>query len=323
MNSFNDIIPIVKKTLNKIIISVVIPCYGSEYTIKDVVLNCINTLKQRKHNFEIILVNDCSKDNVWNEIVELNRTCNKVVKGINLSKNFGQHAAIMAGFKECSGDVIVTLDDDGQTNPRDVWKLIDKLDEGYDVVFARYPNLKENAFRRFGSFINRKMAEILVDKPKDINGTSYIALKRFVLDDIIKYNNPYPYLGGLIYRTTQNIGEIEIEHLERKNGNSGYTLKKLVSLIMNGFTAFSVKPLRVSSYIGVLFAVIGFIYGLVIIIRKIVNPAIQLGYSSIMSILLFMGGIIMLMLGMIGEYIGRIYISINNSPQYVIKEKTK
>ena len=307
--------------MKKHYITVVIPCYGSTNTILEVVTRTIDTLNERKNRYEIILVNDCSPDDVWNKIVVLHNKYPKIITGINFTKNFGQHAATMAGYKEAKGDVIVTFDDDGQTDPKDLWKLVDKLDEGYDAVIARYPALKENLFRRFGSFVNKKMAEWLVNKPKNIRGTSYTAIRNYVIQDMIKYDKPYPYLGGLVYRTTQNVTEVEVEHHKRINGKSGYSLKKLIRLITNGFTAFSIKPLRIASGLGFVTTFIGFIYGIVIIIRKLTWRITELGYSSILASLLFVGGIIMIMLGLIGEYIGRIYISINNSPQYVIKEK--
>lgn len=305
-------------------VSVVIPCYGSENTINCVVLDCIETLKRRKNKYEIILVNDCSKDNVWNEIVKLNKKYPKLVIGINLSKNFGQHAAIMAGFKESTGDVVVTLDDDGQTDPKDMWKLIDKLDEGYDIAIAKYPDFKESIFRRLRSSLNKLMAQSLVNQPSNIKDSSYRAFKRYIVDEILNYDKSYPYLAGLMFRVTQNVTLVEIEHHERNVGTSGYSLKKLVGLTLNGFTAFSIKPLRIATILGFFTALMGLLYSLFLIIRKIVSPtSVVLGYSSIMSVILLIGGILMILLGMIGEYIGRIYISINNSPQYVVKEKIK
>lgn len=301
--------------------SVVIPCYRSENTIENVVLDTINTFKKRKCKYEIILVNDGSPDKVWDKIVKLHSKFPKEVIGINFTKNFGQHAAIMAGYKEASGEAVICFDDDGQTDPKDLWKLVDKLNEGYDAVVAKYPDLKESLFRRFGSFINKKMAEWLVNKPKGIKGTSYTIIRKYVIDDMVKYDKPYPYLAGLIYRVTQNVAEVEIDHHDRTYGKSGYSLRKLISLITNGFTAFSVKPLRISSFIGVLATIVGFIYGIVIIVKRLNNSILEVGYSSIMASILFVGGLILLSLGLIGEYIGRIYISINNSPQYVIKEK--
>ena len=301
-------------------ISVVIPCYRSEHSLRNVVESTIDTLSKRKDSFEIILVNDGSPDNVWSVIEKLVQENKEIVKGINFTKNFGQHSALLAGYKYSKGDIIVSLDDDGQTNPVHIWKLIDKLNEGYDVVYARYPETKESLFRRTGSWLNNKMSEVLLNKPKEVKGTSFNAIRRYVIEDMIRYDKSYPYIGGLVYRATNNITDVEIEHEERKDGRSGYTLSKLINLTLNGFTAFSVKPLRIASYLGILTALIGFIYAIVTIIKKLTIPSIQLGYSSLMAAMLFMGGIIMFLLGMIGEYVGRIYIGINNSPQYVIKE---
>lgn len=307
---------------NKDKISIVIPCYKSEKTIQKVVDSLVKNLKKRGNEFEIVLVNDCSPDDVWSVIKSLVLKYGHIVKGINLSKNFGQQAALMAGYSETHGDIIVSLDDDGQTDPNDIWLLIDELNNGYDVVMAKYPQLKEKFYRRLGSLINNKMAEVLLKKPKNLVATSYIAYKRYVIDEMLEYDKPFTYISGLIYRITNNIGQVEIEHHDRISGNSGYNLKKLVGLLINGFTAFSIEPLRIGTYIGFTVSGIGFIYGIVIIIRKLTSSIQQPGYSSIMACLLFVGGIIMVLLGLIGEYIGRIYICINKSPQYVVKEKT-
>lgn len=301
-------------------ISIVIPCYRSEKTISTVVREIVTQMNRTSEPFEIITVCDCSPDNVWSVIKELAGTYPGIVKGLNLSRNFGQHAAIMAGYRQCRGDVIVTMDDDGQTDPIGIWPLVNKLAEGFDVVYAKYPEHRESAFRRAGSFMDKLMQEMLIGKPKNIKGTSFFAMRRFVLEEMVRYQSAYPYIGGLIYRTTQNIGEVVIEHKDRLEGTSGYNLRRLLRLWINGFTAFSEKPLRVASYLGIICSCFGVFFGIVTIIRKIVNPSIQLGYSSMMSIILFIGGVIMLILGIIGEYVGRIYICMNNAPQYVVRE---
>lgn len=300
-------------------ISFVIPCYGSEKTISFVIQDIVETVED-KNDYEIICVNDCSKDNVFKVLKEL-ATRNDKVKVINLAKNSGQHNALMCGFRHVSGDIVVCLDDDGQTNPKDCYKLIDALDENVDLVFARYPNKHHSKFRNFGSYINKKMSEWLCDVPNDIIITSYYACKRFVVDELIRYNNPYTFLAGLFFRTTKNVKNVDIIHKDRISGKSGYSIFRLIGLWMNGFTAFSVKPLRIASFFGFLIAFFGFAFGIYQIIMKIINPTRPIGYSSIMCTILFVGGMIMLMLGLIGEYIGRIYICINNSPQYVIKER--
>ncbi len=298
-------------------LSFVIPCYRSEKSISDVVNDIVATVSDT-HPYEIICVNDCSPDNVYNVLEDLSSK-NTNVKVVNLARNFGQHNALMAGFNHVTGDIVICLDDDGQTDPRDCYKLIDELNNDADVVFAKYPKKKESPFRLFGSWTAKKMGEWLCQIPKHIELNSYFACKRFVIDEVIRYENAYPYMGGLLFRATKKVKNVEIPHHEREYGRSGYSLRKLISLWMNGFTAFSVKPLRISSVLGFLTAFAGFIYAIFVIVHKILRPEAPMGYSSMMCVLLFVGGMIMMMLGLIGEYIGRIYICLNKSPQYVVR----
>lgn len=302
-------------------ISFVIPCYRSEHTVMSVVDEIEETMRSHSEDrYEIILVNDGSPDRVWAVIKDRCETDTHVV-GVNLSKNFGQHCALMAGYHQAKGEAIVSLDDDGQTPADQVYLLLDKLEEGYDVVYATYPEYKQTAFRRFGSDFASLMTSFMLDvKEKTPKGSSYYAMRRFICQEIIKYDNPYPYLGGLVLRSTRNIAVVPVQHRERISGKSGYSLKALISLWLNGFTAFSVKPLEMGSLVGVLLAFSGFIFALITIIRKIVNPNIQAGWSSIIAALMILCGMIMLMLGLIGEYIGRIYICLNKSPQFIVKE---
>lgn len=302
-------------------ISFVIPCYRSEKTIKSVIDEIDLIMKENvsRYDYEIVLINDCSPDNVWSIIISIVEDRNDV-KAISFAKNFGQHSALMAGYRVANGDIIITLDDDGQSPIDQTFLLIEKIHEGFDVVYAKYREVKQSLWRRIGSKINNKMSEVLIGKPKGIVGNSFYAMKNFIAKEMVRYKNSYPYIGGLVFRSTKLIANVEVEHRERLEGESGYTFVKLIKLWMNGFTAFSVAPLRFSSLVGVICAICGFIFGIVTIIRKLCMPNISAGWSSTVSILLFIGGLIMLMLGMIGEYIGRIYISINNSPQYVIKE---
>lgn len=301
-------------------ISVVIPCYRSQDTIELVVNEVKDTISaQNQFDYEIILVNDASPDNVLDVLQKLSKEDYKI-KVVNLSKNFGQHPAIMSGFNYVTGDLIMCLDDDGQTPADEMFKLIEELDKGYDIVYANYEVKEHNSFRNFGTLLNNLMAELLLNKPKNVNMTSYFVTRRFIINEVIKYQNSFPYIGGLLFRASNKISKVKVKHRKRLIGNSGYSLKALMTLWLNGFTAFSVKPLRISSFIGFLLAIIGFLYGLVVIYNRLTNPNIPLGYSSLISAILFIGGMIMIMLGLIGEYIGRIYISINKSPQYVVRE---
>lgn len=302
------------------LVSYVIPCYRSEKTLPKVIEEIIQTMKTLpQYEFEIILVNDSSPDGTRETIRTL---CNQYrnVKGIDLAKNFGQHAALMAGMRFTRGDIVVCMDDDGQTPADEVGKLLGKLEEGYDAVYASYGKKKHSLFRNFGSKVNELMTRVMLGKPKTLAVTSYFAVRRFVVEEMIRYEHSYPYVIGLVLRSTKNITNVEVLHRAREEGTSGYTLKKLLSLWFNGFTAFSIIPLRVATVIGSLCAFSGFAYGIYTIIKKLVLVNVEAGFSALMSVLVFMGGMIMLMLGMIGEYVGRMYICMNCSPQYVIRE---
>lgn len=303
-------------------ISFIIPCYGSEKTIEIVIEEIQKVMEQKEeYDYEVIAVNDKSPDNVWNILKKISKK-NEKVKIISLAKNMNRPGALMAGMSNADGDYVILMDDDGQCPMENLWDLIKPLKEGHDVSIAKYPKYKQSIFKGFGTIVNRKMTEIVMEKPKELNFTNFTAIKKYIVDEMLKYKNPYPYMTGLLLRTTSDIVNVTMEERERIAGNTNFTFKKMLKLWINGFTAFSVKPLRISTVLGFLTAMIGFIYGIFIIVHKIfVQTSILPGYSSLMAVLLFIGGIIMLMLGMIGEYIGRIYICINNSPQYVIKEK--
>lgn len=305
------------------LLSFVIPCYGSEKTIEYVVNGIVDKVAERAdYDYEIITVNDSSPDNVISVLKKL-ASNNKKIKVIDLAKNFGKHSALMAGFSVVKGNIIVSLDDDGQCPIDQLWAMIDPiLNESYDITLAAYHKKMQSGFKNFGSSVNSLMSRVLLEKPKDLQFANYYAIKRFIIDEIIRYKNPYPYMEGLLLRSSRRIKNVFMDENKRVDDGKGYfNLKKSLSLWINGFTAFSVKPLRIASLIGTLSAFSGFIYGLVIIIRKLFFHNItMLGYSSILAVILFIGGVLMLLLGLIGEYIGRIYISINNSPQYVVRE---
>jgi len=301
-------------------VSFVIPCYRSALTIGNVVKEIQDTMNAMdEYCYEIILVNDCSPDDTFDVIRKLCEENNNIC-GVNLAKNFGQHAALMAGFCQVTGDILVCLDDDGQTPADEVGKLLAEIEAGQDVVYASYEHKKHSSFRNFGSWVNEKMLQFLLGKPKELYVSSYFAARRFIVDEMLRYENAYPYVIGLVLRSTKRIVNVPVSHREREIGTSGYTLGKLLALWFNGFTAFSTKPLRIATAIGTVFAGLGFLYALYTIIKKFVNPAVPMGFSSIMSAILIIGGLILLVLGLVGEYIGRMYICMNSAPQYVIRD---
>ena len=306
------------------LISFVIPCYRSELKLpklKDDIWETMEALREqgREYDYEIILVNDCSPDDTFSVIRKLCQQ-DRRVKGVNLARNFGQHAALMAGFHQVKGDVVICLDDDGQTPAAEAGKLLEEIEKGSDVVYAKYEHKKHSLFRNFGSWVNEEMAHIMLGKPKDLYVSSYFAAKRFVVEEIKRYTNAYPYVIGLVLRTTKRISNVTVCHREREIGTSGYTFGKLIGLWFNGFTAFSVKPLRLATALGAVCSVGGFLYGIYTVVKRLVNPNVPMGFSSLMAAVVFMGGMMMVMLGLVGEYVGRMYISMNNSPQYVIRE---
>ena len=268
--------------------------------------------------YETILKHD-TKDYTVTQLQTL-LPLKSVDTAIDLAKNFGQHAAIMAGLRHSAGQIVVCLDDDGQTPGDEVGKLIKKIEEGYDVVYAEYAHKQHAAWRNIGTVINNRMTEIMLGKPRELTITSYFAMQRFIVDEMLIYKNCYPYVEGLILRATRRIGTVPVTHRAREEGESGYTLVKLFSLWMNGFTSFSVKPLRIATYCGAFAALLGFLYLIVILVKHFVDSSIPEGWASTMALMLLLGGIILLVLGMIGEYIGRIYMCINASPQYVERQ---
>ena len=302
-------------------ISFVIPCYNSTNTIgrvvqeiKEVMNNSMN-----KYDYEIILVNDGSPDGTtYDAILELVKT-EKYIKGVNLARNFGQPSAVMAALNQATGDYVVCGDDDGQTPFNELDKLFQKIEEGYDLVEAKYAvREKRSLFRKLGTVLNESMATWLIAKPHGLELTTYWVTRRFVVDQMISYPNSFPYLGGLMLRATQNACNVNVTHRERLSGKSGYSLKKMIELWLNGFTSFSIKPLRIATWVGIIIAAGGFLYGLAIM--KLAGAAVNAGYSSIMAVNLFMFGVLLCFMGLIGEYVGRIYISLNNAPQFVIKD---
>lgn len=301
-------------------VSFVIPCYRSAKTIGAVTREIGETMAAMpQYDYEIMLVNDCSPDDTWDVIRKL-AADDRHIAAVDLAKNFGQHAALMCGMRRSRGDFVVCLDDDGQTPADEVGKLLEKLEEGYDVVYASYEDKRESGFRKFGSDVNRRMTEIMLGKPQELELNSYFAARRFLVDEMLRYEHCYPYVMGLVLRSTKRICNVPVHHRAREEGRSGYTLAKLLGLWMNGFTSFSVKPLRIATYSGAVIALIGFLYALVVLIRRFTVNAAPLGWTTTTILILIIGGLNLLLLGLVGEYVGRVFMCVNASPQYVERE---
>ena len=308
------------------IISFVIPCYKSEGSVGLVIEEIREVVGQRpEFDYRIVAVNDSSPDDTLSVIRDIAEQDERVV-AIDLAKNVGRHNALMCGCHYADGDYIVFCDDDQQCPVDRLWDLIDPLlidrehGGGYDVAIARYSKKTQAGWKNLGSKFNDAVATWLLNKDPELKFSNFSVMKGFVKDEVIKYTNPYPYLSGLMLSSTNRVCNVDMEERERTIGTGNYSLKKSISLWTNSFTSFSVKPLRLATFCGFSLAGIGAILAIVVIVRKIVLPSVALGYSSTMAALLFIGGMIMVMLGLIGEYIGRIYLSLNNLPQFVVRD---
>lgn len=302
---------------NNVLLSIVIPVYNSEECVNELISKLSDSLKSLKH--EIIMVNDCSPDGSWIRIVNAAKK-NKNVIGINLRKNSGQDNAIMAGLSVARGDYTVIMDDDLQHSPADIPRLLATVEKGYDVCYAKFEDKKQALWKNFGSWLNGKLAEFVINKPKGLYLSPFKIMRREVVESILNYRGIYPYIDGLIFQVTSGITEIPAEHRSRYKGSSNYNLIRSIRVFMKLVTGFSIQPLRISSYIGVITSIAGFLFGVYHIWRYFYLGETVAGWTTLIVLILFLGGLILMSLGLIGEYIGRIFLSVNCKPQFVIKE---
>ena len=234
----------------------------------------------------------------------------------------GEHNAVMAGLNQVTGNYIVIMDDDFQNPINEVKNLIEEIiKKGCDVVYTYYEKKHHSKYRNIGSNFNNYIATIMLKKPKNLYLSSFKIMNRFLVDEVIKYELPFPYIDGLILRTTSNIGKLKVVHNKRVKGESGYTLRKLISLWLNMFTNFSIVPLRTVIFVGAVFGIIGLFLGVYTIFEKFMYPDLPIGFATITFSIFVFAGIQLIALGMIGEYIGRIFLSQNKKPQYTIKSR--
>lgn len=305
-------------------LSLVIPVYGSEPVLPELVRRLQAMFDQQGRpsgDYELILVCDCSPDRSWAVIRSLAKQY-PWVRGILLRMNAGQHNALMAGFSKARGRVIVTMDDDLQHAPEDIPLLLAELAQGRDVVYARFKSRKHAGWKVAGSRLNDLVAGYLMNKPKGLYLSPFRAMTADIRDDILRYQGPYVYVDGLILSVTRNIGTVDVDHHERYAGDSGYSLRKSISLWLKMATNFSIVPLRITSFVGLCFAGVGFVLALVLIIQKLTLDRMPIGWSSLIVTVLIVGGVQLLALGMLGEYLGRVLLILNSRPQYVVGETT-
>jgi undecaprenyl-phosphate 4-deoxy-4-formamido-L-arabinose transferase len=301
--------------------SVVIPCYRSSVTVRKVVEETMEQFRQmNRGDVEFVLVDDCSPDE--GETVRVLRSLVEDypnVRAVELAHNCGQHNATMAGLNFAEGDFIISMDDDGQTSPTQLPILLEEIDKGFDIVYGYYPHKQHSGFRNMGSRFNQWSVRVLLGKPKDMKTSSFWVIRRFVRDYAIQYRSAYTHLQGVFLRVTRNISCVPVEHFKREAGHSGYTFGKLVQLWAN-IIGFSIVPLRAATVLGYIFALAGLIGIIGVIVRKIIRPVTAIGWPSLMVSIFFFSGLILLFLGLIGEYIGRIFLGICNNPQFVVRQ---
>jgi polyisoprenyl-phosphate glycosyltransferase len=301
-------------------LTIIIPVYNSAENLENFIKNLILSISKNYKNFEIIMVDDFSRDNSW-IVIEKLCSIHQNIKGIQLRKNSGQHNAIFSGLQHSEGEIIVTMDDDGQNLPDAVQKLIDNVKKGSDVCYANYKIKKHNFFRRFGSYINNLVASFLFNKPFNLILTSFRCFNKDIKDEILKNKSSHIYLDGLIFSVTGNVSQVDVDHKEREFGVSNYTVLKLLELWLKMATGFSVLPLRLASIFGIIFSITSFAITIWLVFFRSMSSEIPIGWTSLMVIIIFLGGIQLLAIGLIGEYLGRAYLTINNSPKYSERKK--
>lgn len=298
------------------VLSIVIPVYNGAQSVPTL-LEHLAGLKFGK--FEIVLVNDGSPDNSLQICRDLAKRLDVPITVVDLARNFGEHNAVMAGLRVARGDYIITMDDDLQNPPEEVERLWRYAAENrFDVVYTYYTAKQHAPWRNFGSWLTNYLASYLIGKPRGLYLSSFRCMAAFVAEHIVRNAGPYPYVDGLIMQTTQNIGKLQVAHLPRAQGRSNYTLRRLIRLFLSMFLNFSVIPLRIASLVGGLTAVLGVI-GLIVVIADGLRGGQPTGWPSLMAVILTISGVQLIVLGLIGEYLGRAFLTLNQKPQSIVR----
>jgi undecaprenyl-phosphate 4-deoxy-4-formamido-L-arabinose transferase len=298
-------------------LSIIIPVYNSAATLPALVDEIAALAIPGGH--ELVLVNDGSKDESSDVCWSLAASCSLLVTVVDLSRNFGEHNAVMAGLHHARGRHIIIMDDDFQHPIEGVIRLWSHAcASGADVVYTFFPHRQHAPWRNLGSRLTNLVADRLLDKPAGLYLSSFKCMSQFTAREIIAYRGPFPYLDGLVFQITRRVDSIEIEHAPRLAGTSGYTLRKLLRLWLSMFINFSIMPLRVATMLGLTLATVGLAAAVAVFIEAWLY-ATPIGWGSLMASLLVFSGIQLIMLGLMGEYLGRIYLTINARPQFVVR----
>ena len=300
-------------------LSIVIPVFNGAANIERLVHELAEI--ELDGSLQIVLVNDGSSDNSAEICKKLAEQLTVPITFVNLARNFGEHNAVMAGLRFARGEWMITIDDDFQNPPSEVVKLYEHARYSeHDVIYTHYRSREHPTWRRFGSWLANYVADILLEKPKGLYLSSFRCMRQLIVHEILNYSGPFPYIDGLILQVTQNIDTIEVEHASRKRGRSNYTMRRLIRLWLNLFVNFSVMPLRISTVLGFLLSIFGFLFFIYVVLDHFLVGSPVVGWGSLMSTILVFSGTQLLILGIMGEYLGRVHLTSNKRPQYVIRE---
>ncbi|MFZ1807722.1 MAG: glycosyltransferase family 2 protein [Cyclobacteriaceae bacterium] len=306
---------------NPIKISIVVPVFNSESSIDLLVDRITDSL--REIEYELILVNDKSKDKSWDKIVAYSAS-NDRIKGVSLKKNFGQDNAIMAGLIHSTGEFVVIMDDDLQHSPEDILKLYGycKSGEGFDVCYGFFKTKNQSLWKNWGSKLNGYLAKVLLKKPKGLYISPFKIIHASIVREIIHYKGPFPYVDGIIFSLTSNITQIEIMHHRRYAGKSNFSMTKSLSVFVRHLTGYSLYPLRIATFIGLWAATLSFLLGGYFLFDYLTNDHHVEGWITLVLLIIFFNGLMLMCIGIIGEYIGRVYLTSTTKPQYVVDKLT-
>ncbi len=306
-------------TKSEVDLTIEIPVYGPPEMLAELVERVAAAAGRLGLSWEVVLVDDASPYNAWEVIQSLYQQYPGQVQAVQLMRNFGQHNALMCGLRFARGRLIVTMDDDGQHPPEEIPKLVRTLNEtGADVVYGVPDRRKHPWWRNLGAWLVIRFFQLALQTR--VTPSAFRLMRRPVAQAILRYPYHFTHLDGLILWNTTRVTEVEVEHRPRRAGRSGYSFRKLAALALNVFTNFSLLPLQAASVLGLLAAVAGLVMGLVYLVLWLAGQIAVPGYASTIVAILVLGGLQLLGLGIVGEYLGRVHLNLNQRPQYTIRQ---